>query len=145
MNWLTMKVLQYIAIGLLLASVGLGVKGCALAGERDVAVADKAAAESERDAAITERESWKEKTAAALAANQAYDLAFSQLQASIDEQQRLANLAAQKAAAALAAARRDEAKAEQLLAEFQRLFGKRPPQCEAALQSLDRVCPAWRY
>lgn len=145
MNWLTMKVVQWIAGGLLLVCLALGAKGCALASERDVAIAGQAAAQSERDAAITERESWKEKTAAALVANRAYGVAFAQLQAAFDEQRQQAALAAQQAAKAVATAQRAEAEAERELAGFQRLFGKRPPECETALKSLDRVCPAWRY
>jgi hypothetical protein len=121
--------------------VGLGAKGCALDRARDLAVADKATALAERKAAITERDAWKAKAADALAANRAYDTAFDQLQAAAEEQQRLADAAAHKAAAEVATAKRDEAKAERELGEYRRTFGARPKDCDAALLALDRVCP----
>jgi hypothetical protein len=141
MNWLTMKVLQYIAGGLLLACIGLGVRGCALDSARDVAVANQGKAEAARDTAITERDAWKSKAGDALAANEAFDAIFEKQRLAAAEQQRLAEASAAKAAAAVAAAQRDEAKAERSLAEFRRLFGTRPTDCDAALQALDRVCP----
>ena len=141
MSWLTAKVMQYIAGGLLLACIGLGVRGCALDSARDVAVANQGKAQSARDAAVTEREAWKSKAGDALAANAAYDAALGQLQEAAAEQQRRADAAAQVAANAVAAAKRDEAKAERSLADFRRLFGNRPTDCDAALQALDRVCP----
>lgn len=144
MNWLTMKVLQYIAGGLLLACVGLGVRGCALDSARDVAVANQATAESARDAAVTERDAWKSKAGDALAANQAYDHALGQLQEAAAEQRRLAQESAKKAAAAVAAAARDEEKALRELAEYRRVFGAKPKDCDTALLALDRICPTLR-
>lgn len=141
MSWLTMKVLQYIAGGLLLACIGLGVRGCTLDSARDVAVANQGKAESARDAAVTEREAWKSKAGDALAANQAYDMAMGNMQEAAAEQQRRADAAAQVAATAVAAAKRDEAKAERTAAEYRRVFGNRPTDCDAALVALDRVCP----
>ena len=144
MNWLTMKVLQYIAGGLLLACIGLGMRGCALDNARDVAVANQATAESARDAAITERDAWKSKAGDALAANTAYDLIFEQQRLAAAEQHRLAQETAAKAAAAVAAAQRDEAKAERVAAEYRRIFGAKPKDCDAALLALDRICPTLR-
>ena len=144
MNWLTMKVLQYIAGGLLLACIGLGMRGCALDNARDVAVANQATAESARDAAITERDAWKSKAADALAANTAYDLIFEQQRLAAAELHRLAQETAAKAAAAVAAAQRDEAKAERVAAEYRRIFGAKPKDCDAALLALDRICPTLR-
>lgn len=141
MNWLTMKVLQYIAGALLIACIGLGAKGCALAAERDNANLAAELADVEREAVGAEREAWKEKAAELIAANKAYDTAFDQLQAAAAEKQRQADAAAQQAAAAVAAAQRDEAKAERERDEYRRLFGNKPKDCEAALQALDRVCP----
>lgn len=141
MNWLTMKVLQYIAGALLIACIGLGVKGCALAKDRDVAVAEKNTALADKKTAITERDSWKEEAASAIAANQAYDVIFEQQRAAAEEQQRQAEAAAQQAAATVAAAKRDEAKAESEAAAYRRVYGARPKDCEAALLALDRVCP----
>lgn len=144
MSWLTMKVMQYIAAGLLLACIGLGVRGCALDSARDLAVANQGKAEAARDAAITERDAWKSKAGDALAANQAYDHALGQLQEAAAEQRRMAQAAAEKAASAVAAAQRDEAKAERELGEYRRIFGAKPRDCEAALLALDRVCPTLR-
>lgn len=144
MSWLTMKVMQYIAGGLLLACIGLGVRGCALDSARDLAVANQGKAEAARDAAITERDAWKSKAGDALAANQAYDHALGQLQEAAAEQRRMAQAAAEKAASAVAAAQRDEAKAERELGEYRRIFGAKPRDCEAALLALDRVCPTLR-
>lgn len=141
MNWLTMKVMQYIAGGLLLVCIGLGARGCALDSARDVAVANQGKAEAARDTAITERDAWKSKAGDALSANEAFDAIFEKQRLAAAEQQRLAEASAAKAAAAVAAAQRDEAKAERSLAEFRRLFGTRPTDCDAALQALDRVCP----
>lgn len=141
MNWLTAKVLQYIAGALLIACIGLGVRGCALDSARDVAVANQGKAESARDAAITERAAWKSKAADAQAANNAYDVIFEKQRVAAEAQQRQAAEAAKKAAAAVAAAQRDEAKAEREAAEYRRVFGARPKDCEAALLALDRVCP----
>jgi len=109
--------------------------------ERDNALLEAELADVEREAVGAEREAWKAKAADLIAANKAYDVAFDQLQAAAAEKQRLADAAAQQAAAAVAAAQRDEAKAERELGEYRRLFGKKPKDCEAALQALDRVCP----
>lgn len=144
MNWLTTKVLQYIAGALLIACIGLGLRGCALDSARDVAVANQSAAEAARDAAITERDAWKSRAVDAQAANNAYDVIFEQQRAAAEEQQRQAEAAAQQAAASVAAAKRDEAKAEREAAEYRRVFGARPQDCEAALLALDRVCPTLR-
>lgn len=144
MNWLTAKVLQYIAGALLVACVALFARGCSAASARDVARADQAAAESARDAAITSRDAWKEQAASAVAANAAYDLIFEQQRQAAAEQQRLADEAAKKAAAAVATAQRDKAQSERSLVEYRRLFGRRPADCDAALQALDRACPALR-
>lgn len=141
MNWLTMKVLQYIAGALLIACIGLGAKGCALKAQRDNALLEAELADVEREAIGAEREAWKEKAADAIAANKAYDVIFEQQRAAAEEQQRQAEAAAQQAAAAVAAAKRDEAKAEREAAEYRRVFGARPKDCEAALLALDRVCP----
>jgi len=141
MNWLTMKVLQYIAGALLLACIGLAAKGCALAAERDNALLEAELADVEREAVGAEREAWKAKAADLIAANKAYDVACDQLQAAAAEKPRLAGAPAPQAPAAGAAAQRDEAKAERELGEYRRLFGKKPKDCEAALQALDRVCP----
>lgn len=119
---------------LLLVIGGMGIKLALVAGERDTAVA-------ERSAAITERDSWKAKTADALAANQAYDVIFTQQAEAAKEQQRLADEAARKAAAAVAASRREEAAAERRLSDFQRRYMARPKTCDDALKVLDAVCP----
>lgn len=140
MNWLTAKVLQYIALALLALCVALGARGCGLSHKLDVAVNVAAAAASQRDAAITERDAWKSKADDALAANRAYDVIFEQQAQAAAEQQRLADAAAQKAATVVAAAKRDEAAAERTAAEYRRVYGARPKDCEAALQALDRVC-----
>lgn len=144
MNWLTMKVLQYIAGGLLLACIGLGMRGCALDNARDVAVANEGKALADKKSAETERDAWKSKAGDALAANQAYDHALGQLQEAAAEQRRLAQESAKKAAAAVAAAQRDEAKAERVAAEYRRIFGAKPKDCDTALLALDRICPTLR-
>lgn len=141
MSWLTMKVLQYIAAGLLLACIGLGVRSCAVDNARDVAVAEQGKAEASRDAAITDRDAWKAKAGDALAANQAYDVIFERQRQAAAEQHRLAQEAAAKAAAAVATAQREAAKAERTAAEYRRVFGNKPKDCDAALAALDRVCP----
>lgn len=145
MSWvvekLTAKVVQGIAAALLVLSLGLGVQVWAQYKRLDVVTANLKAAQADKKASETERDAWKAKTADALAANRAYDVAFDQLQAAAAEKQRLADAAAQQAAATVAAAKRDEAKAERERDEYRRLFGKKPKDCEAALLALDRVCP----
>lgn len=148
MNWLagklTAQAVQGIAAALLVLSIGLGVQVWVQAKRIDTFKAQAETALAQKSAAITERDSWKSKTADALAANRAYDTAFDQLQAAAAEKQRLADAAAQQAAAAVAAAQRDEAKAERELGEYRRVFGARPKDCDAALLALDRVCPTLR-
>lgn len=126
----------------------IGVMGVNLRLARSAAEEAKAgtqAAAAMASAAITERDAWKSKADDALAANRAMDVVLDQMQTAADESRRMAQEAAQRAAASVAAAQREEAQAERALAEFQRMFGKRPPDCDTALKSLDRVCPAWRY
>ena len=142
MSWvadkLTAKAVQGIAAALLVLSLGLGVQVWVQGKRLDVAKADVGAAESARDA-------WKSKTDDALAANRAMDVVLGQLQAAAEEQQRMADQQAQQAARAIAASKAKAAAADKELAEFRRVYGQRPADCEAALKSLDRVCPAWRY
>lgn len=149
MSWvadkLTAKAVQGIAAALLVLSLGLGVQVWVQGKRLDVAKADVGAAESARDAARTERDAWKSKTDDALAANRAMDVVLGQLQAAAEEQQRMADQQAQQAARAIAASKAKAAAADKELAEFRRVYGQRPADCEAALKSLDRVCPAWRY
>lgn len=133
MSWLTAKVMQYIAGVLLVLCVALGARGCGLSHKLDAAAA-------QRDAAVTERDAWKSKTEDALAANRAYDVIFEQQRLAAEEQQRLADAAAATARKAVANAQADERKAERSLAEYRRLFGSKPADCDAALQALDRVC-----
>ena len=144
MNWLTMKVLQYIAVGLLLACIGLGVKGCAIASERDVAVANQSKAEAARDAVITEREAWKEVASTAQDTNADWQRIWGVIEANQarerEESARLAGIAAEQ----VAAAKRDEANAERVAAEYRRIFGAKPKDCDAALLALDRICPTLR-
>ena len=106
----------------------------------DTALANQGKAEAARDAAVTERDAWKSKAGDALAANQAYDHALGQLQEAAAEQRRLSQEAAKKAASAVAAAARDEEKALHELAQYRRIFGAKPKDCDAALLALDRVC-----
>lgn len=141
MNWLTAKVMQYIAGVLLIACIGLGAKGCALSTERDLAAAARDTAQANARTAITERESWKSKTADALAANAAYAVIFDKLQAEADAQLQRADAAAKQAAAAVAAARRDEAAAEKTLAAFRKRFEGKPVPCAAALLAMQNACP----
>ena len=145
MSWLTAKVLQYIAGGLLLACIALGVRGCSLDTARDLAVAERATAIADRTAAITERDAWKAKVTDALAANRAYDAAFAQMQEAALDQQRQADAAATRAQQVVAAARADEAKAERQLADFRRRFAAKPANCAAALKALDAACPIGSY
>lgn len=142
MNWLTAKVMQYIAGALLVACIGLGAKGCALSTERDLAVAARDTAQANEGAAITERDSWKAKTGDALAANAAYGVIFDKLQAEAEAQQKQADAAARTAAAAVAVARRNEAAAEQTLAAFRTRFAGKPVPCAAALLAMQNACPS---
>lgn len=145
MKWLTMKLMQYIAGALLLTCIGLGAKGCSLASERDTAVAKQGEAEALTRAANTERAAWKSKAGDLAAANAACDTAFDQLQAAATERDRQVEQQTAQAEQAIAASKAKAAAAGRELAEFRRLYGQRPANCEAALKSLDRVCPAWRY
>lgn len=144
MNWLTMQVLQYIAGGLLLACMGLGVRGCALDSARDVAVANQGKAEAARDAVVTEREAWKEVASTAQETNADWQRIWGVIEANQarerEESARLAGIAAEQ----VAAAKRDEAKAERVAAEYRRVFGAKPKDCDAALLALDRICPTLR-
>lgn len=142
MNWLTAKVMQYIAGALLIACIGIGAKGCALKTQRDQATASLATAQADKRTAETERDSWKAKVADALAANAAYAVIFDKLQAEADAQQQRADAAAQQAARAVAAARRDEAAAEKQLADFRKRFAGKPVACAVALQAMQNACPA---
>ena len=145
MNWLTAKVAQGIAVALLVACIGLGARGCSLSSDLKTATAEKNTAIAEKTTAVTERDSWKAKTADALAANRAFDAAFAQMQEQALEDQRLAAAAAHQAAAAVAAAKRDEVRAEQDLAAFKRRFANKPADCTAALARLDAVCKIGSY
>ena len=145
MNWLTAKVMQYIAGLLLIACIGLGAKGCALSTERDLAQASLKTAQADKKTAETERDAWKEKTADAQAANAAYDVIFEQQRQEAQAQQQHADAAAQQAAAAVADARRDEAAAEKQLVDFRKRFAGKTTDCAAALLRLDAVCKIGSY
>lgn len=130
---------------LLVVIAGMGFKLALVSSARDVAVANQGKAEAARDTAITERDAWKSKAGDVLTANRAYDHALAQLQEAAAEQNRVAEQQAQQAEKAIATSKAKAAAADRELAEFRRLYGKRPADCAAALQSLDRVCPAWSY
>ena len=145
MNWLTAKVLQYIVGALLVLSIGLGLQVWVQYGRLDAAKKDVQTAQAQRDTAITERDAWKGKADGAVAANQAYGVVLDEIRAQQAADQHAAAAAAQQAAKQVASAQAEKRRSDADLAEFRRLFGKRPADCEAALQSLDRVCPVWRY
>lgn len=134
MNWLTTTVLQYIAGALLLLCIGLGVRGCTAASQRDVARA-------ERDAAITTVTAWKGKAEGCAAANAAYDAVFEQQRAEQAAADARAAEAVRAAAAAVAAATADAAKAQRERDDFARRYAAKPAGCTAALQALDAACP----
>lgn len=145
MSWLvdklTAKVAQGLAAAFLVLSLGLGVQVWVQSKRIETLKAIATAASAQIDATEIERDAWKSKTEDALAANRAYDVLFEQQRLAAEDQQRLADAAAARAATQVAAARRDEASAERSLAEYRRVFGAKPKDCDAALQALDRVCP----
>lgn len=144
MSWLTAKVMQYIALALLALCVTLGMRGCSLSHKLEVAGTAAVAAASQRDAAVTERDAWKGKAEGAVAANAAYGVVLDKIRAQQEADAAAAAAAASKAAQQVAAAQAAERKAEASNAEYRRLFGNRPKDCDAALQALDRVCPLLR-
>lgn len=141
MKWLTATVLQYVAGALLLVCFALFARGCTLSAARDVAVAEQGKAESARDAARTERDAWKGVAETAQGTNAEWQRVWGVVETNRQREREEAARQAQLAGQQVAAAKRDEAKAERELGEFRRLFGKRPADCQAALQALDRVCP----
>lgn len=145
MSWLTAKVAQGIAAALLVLCIGLGVQVFVQSKRLDVAAASLKTAQADKKTAETERDSWKAKTADALAANAAYGVIFDKLQAEADRQQQQADAAAERAAAAVAAARSDEAAAEKTLADFRKRFAGKTTDCATALMRLDAVCKIGSY
>lgn len=145
MSWLTAKVMQYIAITLLMLCAALGARGCSLSHKLEVAATAAAAAASQRDAATTERDAWKGEAEGAAAANAAYGVVLDKIRAQQEADAAAAAAAASKAAQQVAAAQADARKAEASNAEYRRLFGARPKDCDAALLALDRVCPALEH
>ncbi len=137
MSWLTATVMQYIAGGLLLLCITLGVHGCTAAGARDVARA-------ERDAAVTGRDAWKGKAEGCAAANAAYDAVFEQQRQEQAAADARAAEAARAAAAAVATATADAAKAKRERDDFAKRYAAKPAGCTAALQALDTACPLLR-
>lgn len=135
MNWLTMKVMQYIAGGLLLVCIGLFARGCALDSARDVAIADLLTRTTERDA-------WKGKAEGCTAANDAYDAAFDKMAAEQAARDKQAAEAAKRAAAAVATAQAEADRAEAQRDAYARKFAARPKNCAAALQTMQAACPA---
>ena len=85
----------------------LGARSCSLSNKLDVAVSAAAAAAAERDAASTERDSWKAKTADALAANRAYGAVIESMQAAETERQQQAAAIAERAGKLVAEAKVD--------------------------------------
>lgn len=134
MSWLTATVLQYIAGALLLLCIGLGVRGCTAASQRDVAIA-------ERDAATTTVAAWKGKAEGCAAANAAYETVFEQQREEQAAADARAAAAAARAAAAVAAATADAAKAQRERDDFAKRYAAKPAGCTAALQALDAACP----
>lgn len=137
MSWLTATVLQYIAGGLLLLCIALGVHGCTAAGARDVAIA-------ERDAATTTVAAWKGKAEGCAAANAAYETVFEQQREEQAAADARAAEAARAAAAAVATATADAAKAKRERDDFAKRYAAKPAGCTAALQALDAACPLLR-
>lgn len=134
MTWLTSTVWQYVAGALLLLCIGLGVRGCNAASDRDVAIA-------QRDAATTSLDAWKGKAEGCAAANAAYDAVFEQQRQEQAAADARAAEAARAAAAAVAAATADASKAKRERDDYAKRFAARPAGCEAALQALDAACP----
>jgi hypothetical protein len=141
MNWLTAKVLQYVAGGMLLVCLALGARGCALQKDAAVARAEQGRAESARDAAITERDAWKAKAADALVANAAYGAVIEAMQAAeadrVKQQQAAAERAAQRVAEANAAAERARRERD----AYAGRFAGKPAGCAAALTAMQAACP----
>lgn len=137
MNWLTATVMQYVAGALLLLCIGLGVRGCTAASQRDAAIA-------ERDAATTTVDAWKGKAEGCATANAAYDDVFKQQREEQAAADARAAEAARTAAAAVAAATADASKAKRERDDYAKRFAARPAGCEAALQALDAACPLLR-
>ena len=144
MNWLIAKLAGPVAVyalgALLLVIAAMGVNTWRLSHNVTVAEAQAAAA-SARDAAVTERDAWKGKADGAAAANAAYGVVLDNIRAQQEADAVAAAAAASKAAQQVAAAQADARKAEASNAEYRRLFGNRPKDCDAALLALDRVCP----
>lgn len=145
MNWLIAKLAGPVAVyalgALLLVIAAMGVNTWRLSHDVDVAQAQAAAAASARDAAGTERDAWKGKAAGAAVANAAYGVVLDKIRAQQEADAAAAAAAANKAAQQVAAAQAEARKAEASNAEYRRLFGARPKDCDAALLALDRVCP----
>ncbi|MBS0371898.1 MAG: hypothetical protein JSS57_22165 [Proteobacteria bacterium] len=134
MNWLTTTILQYIAGGLLLLCIALGVRGCTAASARDAAIA-------ERDAANTTVAAWQGKAEGCAAANATYDAVFEQQRQEQAVAEARAAEAARAAAAAVATATADAAKAKRERDDFAKRYAAKPAGCTAALQALDAACP----
>lgn len=145
MNWLTAKVAQGLAAALLVLCIGLGVQVFVQSKRLDVAAASLKTAQADKKTTETERDSWKAKTGDALAANSAYGVIFDKLQAEADAQQLQAEADARTAAAAVAAARRDEAAAEKTLADFRKRSASKPAPCAAALLAMQSACPTLEH
>lgn len=137
MNWLTATVLQYISGALIVLCIALGMHGCVAASERDVAIA-------QRDAANTSLGAWKDKAEGCAAANAAYDAVFEQQRQEQAAADARATEAARVAAAAVAAANADAAKAKRERDDFAKRYAAKPAGCTAALQALDAACPLLR-
>ena len=144
MSWLTAKVAQGIAAALLVLSIGLGLQVWVQSGRLASAKKDVQTAQAQRDTAITERDAWKGKADGAVAANAAYEAVLDAIKAEQAREAAAAAAAAQAAASRVAEAEAEKRRATTELAEFRRLFGARPADCDAALQALDRVCPLLR-
>ena len=144
MNWLTAKVAQGIALALLALCVALGARSCSLSSDLKVAASAAAAAASARDAAVTERDSWKAKTADALAANRAYGEVIKQMQDAETARQQQAAAIAERAGQLIAAAKVDADRARRERDDFKRRFAAKPPTCAAALDAMQAACPTLR-
>lgn len=141
MSWLTAKVAHGIALALLVLCVALGARSCSLSNQLDVAVSAAAAAAAERDAANTERDSWKAKTADALAANGAYGAVIESMQAAETERLQQAAAVAERAGKLIAEAKVDADRARRERDDFKRRFTTKPTTCAAALDAMQAACP----
>ena len=144
---LSVKPLLY-AIGMLLVVVaGLSTALFVQGGRVDVATAARDTARADQRTTVTEREAWKARASEVSAANTAYGVALSQLQAELTRAQEQATRVRAQAAHAQEVAQKETADAERTLHEFVTRYQVQShvSDCARALDQVEAVCPAFEH